>query len=84
MQHEPTSRAAEEEKRVEWAILELLSDETSPWSEQEIATELSNVDDGDVTDGIARLHRAGVVHRNDGFVSLTRAARHTYELLASL
>lgn len=81
MQHEPTSQAAQDEERVGWAILELLVDEeTSSWSEDEIASELSHIKRGDVTDGLARLSGVGVVHRCNGFAFLTRAARYIHKL----
>lgn len=81
MQHEPTSQAANDEERVEWAILKLfVGEETSPWSEDEIASELSHIKHGDVTDGLARLSGVGVVHRCGGFAFLARAARYTHKL----
>jgi hypothetical protein len=80
MQHEPTSQAAQDEERVEWAILEsLVGEETSPWSEDEIASELNHIKRGDVTDGLARVSGVGVVHRCGGFAFLTRAARYTHK-----
>lgn len=55
-------------------ILDLLLDEDwqRPWSEQEIARELE--DPVGAADCVARLGRAGLVHRLDGFVFASRAA----------
>ncbi len=70
-----------EPDRIESAILELL---TTPegqrhWSLEELSREVTSP--VRVSDAIASLHRAGLVHRTgDGFVFATRAAIRASEL----
>ncbi len=58
------------------AILGLLlePDSQRPWSDDEIAREIG--DRLTVTDGLARLAGAGLVHRLNSFVWASRAALH--------
>jgi hypothetical protein len=74
------SSPAEDDARVEGAILGLLTDHEAqrPWSEDEVAREIG--DPLDTTDAIRRLYAAGLVHRLDGFVFATRAATRSAEI----
>jgi hypothetical protein len=64
----------DEEAQAEWAVLNLLidQDEQRPRSEDEIIRERGNR--VDALDAIDRLHSAGLIHRNGGFLFATRAA----------
>ncbi len=80
MQDQISPTPAEEEKRVDAAILGwLLSDQVrAPVSVDEVGRE---IDEGlAVTDSLDRLYGAGLVHRLDEFVFATQAARHVAEL----
>jgi hypothetical protein len=76
MRDEPTAEA--EEGRLDRTILVLLLDRERPWpcSVRELAREL----DYDPTDGLARLHGDGLIHRRGEFVWPTRAAVRADEL----
>lgn len=54
-------------------ILEVLlcSDAARPWSVAEVEREM---DSREAVDGLARLARAGLIHRHDGFVWASRPA----------
>jgi hypothetical protein len=74
MHDQRSSTVAEGEDQVDAAILGLLlhPDAQRPWAEDEVAREVG--DPLAVTDGLARLFGAGLVHRLEGFVFATRAA----------
>ena len=74
------STPAEEDSRVESAILAMLTDqnEQRPWSQDEVAREIG--DAIDTTDALTRLHAVGLVHRLDGFVFASRAAVRSVEI----
>jgi hypothetical protein len=74
------SPVAEAEDRTDSAILFLLLDEDAqrPWHVEELAREIG--DSLATEDGLARLHRAGLVHRLDPFVFVTRPAWHAARL----
>jgi hypothetical protein len=80
MQDERIPSPAEDARRVEQAILALLSspDEQWPWSVDEVAREIG--DRIATLDALACLHGAGLVHRCGEFVFATRAARRAQEL----
>lgn len=69
-----------ENSATDWAILAVLldPDERVPWSTEEIAREIG--DHSAVTDSLMRLHRAGLIHRLEGFVFPTRPARRFEEI----
>lgn len=73
MQGKPTLSEAEKERAMDAGILEslLCSDAARPWSMAEIEREMES---WDASDGVARLVRAGLVHRLDGFVWASRPA----------
>jgi predicted transcriptional regulator len=65
--------AVEQDRETDRAILDLLLiDAHAPLSVEEIAREIG--DDNDARDGLARLTRAGLVHRLESFVWATRSA----------
>ena len=82
--HVPASKAArrgeemidpaEQDARADAAVLGLLLYERGPgvWSEPELAREIG--DAVEAADSLARLARAGLVHRGAGFVFASRAA----------
>jgi hypothetical protein len=74
MQDEGTCTPAEEDQRTEATILCLLLDRTNrhPWAVEELAREIGRP--LDVTNAVASLHAAGLIHRLDGFVFPSRAA----------
>jgi hypothetical protein len=61
----------------ESTVLRLLLDARELWSVEEMVRELQ---DPAARDTVARLIRAGLVHRHDEFVFPTRAARRAAEL----
>jgi hypothetical protein len=64
---------AEADDRIDTAIMGLLFESPHPVSVEEVERELD--DHLAVIDGLARLHRIGLIHRLDGgFVFPTRAA----------
>jgi hypothetical protein len=69
---ERTPTPVEEDRQVDHAIALLLLDPESqrPWSEEEMKREIGC----DVTDSLARLYAAGLIHRHGSFVWATRAA----------
>jgi hypothetical protein len=71
MQDQRTLTPAEEDGQTDSAILGLLidSDVQRPWSRDEIDREIG----GDTTDSLNRLYGAGLIHRLQGFVWVTRA-----------
>lgn len=77
MQNQPTPMRDED---IDAAILEsLLEDDAQrPWSVDEVASEIE--DPIAAADGLARLRRAGLIHRLDGFVFASRAALHAQQI----
>lgn len=73
MQGKPILSEAEKERAMDESILEslLCSDAARPWSVAEIEREIGT---HEAVDGIARLARAGLIHRLDGFVWASRPA----------
>jgi len=69
---------AETEAHADRTILVLLLDRERPWPSS--VAELAREVDYDPTDGLARLHGAGLVHRRGVFVWPTRAAVRADEL----
>jgi hypothetical protein len=71
-QRKPTP--AEDDARVDGAILRLLldADARGPWAVEEVARQIG--DRVSTVDSLARLHGAGLIHRIDGFVFASRAA----------
>lgn len=69
-----------DEARTDAAILSLLldADAQRPWAEEEVAREVG--EPLAVTDSLARLSAAGLVHRLEGFVFASRAALRAAEL----
>jgi hypothetical protein len=59
MQHEPTATAAEDDDRIDKAVIHLLADPDQPWSEDEIVRELTGMDRIAVIDSLARLRGKG-------------------------
>ena len=80
MQHEPTATAAEDDDRIDKAVIHLLVDPDQPWSEEEIIRELTGTDRIAVIDSLARLRGKGVIHRLNEFAFMTRAARESNRL----
>jgi hypothetical protein len=60
--------------QIDMAVLSMLLSEAScgPWAVEEVAREIG--DPVATTDGLARLHGAGLVHRCGEFVFASRAA----------
>jgi hypothetical protein len=71
-QEATTCSPAEDDDRIDGAILGLLIDSPVPWSVLEVEREIG--DEIATADGLARLARAGLIHRFDGFVFATRTA----------
>jgi hypothetical protein len=75
MQTKATCSPADADAMIDQAIMGLLFDSAGPWSDGEVEREIG--DRIATTDGLARLHRAGLIHRLDGgFVFPSRAAVH--------
>jgi hypothetical protein len=74
MKDESTPSVAEEERRLDQAILALVldADESRPWSEHEVELEMG--DHLATVDSLARLRGAGLIHRCGEFVFPARAA----------
>lgn len=73
MHDKPGLPPAEEDERIDTAVLALLlADHARPWSEEEVTREVG--DPTTATDSLARLYGAGLVHRLGGFVFATRSA----------
>jgi hypothetical protein len=83
MHMQPNQEKSEEFARLDWAILGLLINPSDqrPWSEAEIARDINTP--GDIGDGLARLHKDGLVHRWDRLVSATQSAVRFYNLTQS-
>jgi hypothetical protein len=75
-----TPKQPERSDRLDAAILGLLvnPDDQRPWSEREIAREISTP--GNVRDSLERLHHAGLTHHYSGLVSATHAAVRLYDI----
>jgi hypothetical protein len=63
---------ADEEARIDQAVMALLTGSEGPWAVEEVAREVG--DSSAAMDSLDRLHGAGLVHRLDDFVFATRAA----------
>jgi hypothetical protein len=63
---------AEDEERIDMALLGLLLSTDRLWSIDEVSREIG--DPLEVADSIARLHGAGLVHRLESFVFASRPA----------
>jgi hypothetical protein len=74
MQDETSQNASEEDERAQKAVLGLLlrPNEQRPWSVDEIEREVG--EKLAVTDAIAALHAAGLLHRCGEFVFASHAA----------
>jgi hypothetical protein len=79
MRDERTPTPAEEEDRIDRAVLLLLLDRDRPWpcSEDELARELGI----NPADSLARLHGAGLIYRLHEFAWASRAAVRADELV---
>jgi hypothetical protein len=79
MHHEDTLPYAQREAEIDRLVLDLLLDEhPHPWTDGEVARELQ--DRVNTADSINRLHRAGLLHRLDGFVFPSRTASRVVQL----
>jgi hypothetical protein len=82
MQDKGISPAVDRDNETDRAIMDLLLiDSPGPWAVEEVAREIGNANDA--TDGLARLERAGLIHRLEGFVFPTRTAAHAAVLAGS-
>ena len=80
MCNKPGLSPAEDEERIDTAVLALLlGDHGRPWSNDEVALEIG--DPIAATDSLARLYGAGLVHRLGGFVFASRSALRSVRLL---
>jgi hypothetical protein len=72
MQHQRTLSPAEQERMIDAGVLGLLirPDNRRLWSQDEIEREVGL----EATDSLNRLYGAGLIHRLDSFVWVTRAA----------
>ena len=72
MQHQRTLSPAEQERMIDAGVLGLLirPDHRRLWSKDEIEREIGH----ETIDSLNRLYSAGLIHRLDGFVWVTRAA----------
>jgi hypothetical protein len=79
-----TSSSREEETpgeridRREKMVLAMMLEDPFPWTVEEIGRALNN--QGYASDSVDKLAGAGLVHRLDGFVFPTRAARRADEI----
>ena len=64
--------------RREKLVLAMMLEDPFPWTVEEIGRALNN--HGYASDSVAKLAGAGLVHRLDGFVFPTRAARRADEI----
>jgi hypothetical protein len=83
MHDEEVGNAAQEDDRLDRAILDLLLHDQScgPWAIEELVREIG--DRAAVEDSLARLYGAGLIHRIlGGFVFATRAAVRANQLAA--
>lgn len=80
MRHHRTPEWAPGSERLDGTILGLLvdRDQQRPWSEDEIARAIGG--HTPVLNSLERLHRAGLIHRWDEFVSATNAAVHLHDI----
>jgi hypothetical protein len=73
MPQQSSPHAADDDARSDRAVLDLLLNEGGgPWSVSEVVLEIG--DHVVTVDSLRRLHGAGLVHRLDDFVFVTRAA----------
>jgi hypothetical protein len=72
-----TARFSERDN--EKAVIELLLDDSLPWTIDEVVREVSS-DSLEAIDAIGRLVAAGLLHRHDEFVFPTRTARRADEI----
>jgi hypothetical protein len=80
MQAENMASPAEQDRRIDTAIMGLLLDSPALWSDAEIYREIG--DEIATVDALARLAREGLVHRLDGFVFISRSAASALALAA--
>lgn len=80
MNQSPELSPAQREDHIDMLVLEMLLDRDAqrPWSVDEIARELDIPEEA--SDSVGRLARAGLVHRQDGFVFASRAAIRAHTL----
>lgn len=74
----PTRSVAAIEADTDRALLAVLLDDPGPWAVEEVERELS--DPVKAVDGLARLGAAGLVHRLEGFVFASRAAKQAHAI----
>jgi hypothetical protein len=81
MQGQSTPSPAEEDAVFDGALLTslLAADGQRPWTVEEVEREMG--DRLATTDSLMRLHRAGLIHRLDGYVFATRAALRGSQLV---
>lgn len=79
MSERPTPTPAEQDRLIDSAILDMLmgSGNQRPWSVNEIEREVGK----DALDGLNRLYGAGLIHRLDRFVWVSRAAIMAQDLV---
>jgi hypothetical protein len=75
----PTLTPAQQDQRADGNILLWLTiDAQCPWSVDEVARELGDLND--TIDALVRLHAVGLIHRMGDFVWATRAAIRADEI----
>jgi len=87
MQDESTSPTAPEpwtEEKTDAELIKLIGEDQTPWSVDEIATELPSAKRLTLLDSLGKLRSAGIVHRCDELWMITRAAHLTYDLTGAL